>query len=63
MTPLRRSLDILRWLLPGLGVKRWLIFAVLGAILTILLISSRDSRDHATAASGSLQSAVVAQEV
>ncbi len=31
----RRSLAIARWLLPGLGVKRWLLLAVVGAVLIV----------------------------
>ncbi|GAC1595928.1 MAG: YvcK family protein [Candidatus Velthaea sp.] len=32
---MKRSINIVRWLLPGLGVKRWLIVAVLGAIIFV----------------------------
>ena len=32
---MRRSLHLARWLLPGLGVKRWLVLAVLGAALFV----------------------------
>jgi hypothetical protein len=32
---MRRSLNIARWLLPGLGVKRWLLLAVVGATLFV----------------------------
>jgi len=28
-----RSIGLARWLMPGLGVKRWLLLAVLGAVL------------------------------
>ncbi len=31
----RRTLDVLRWLLPGLGVKRWLAVAIFGGILFV----------------------------
>ncbi|MBV8368063.1 MAG: YvcK family protein [Candidatus Eremiobacteraeota bacterium] len=32
---MRRSLNLARWLVPGLGVKRWLLLAVLGAALFV----------------------------
>jgi uncharacterized cofD-like protein len=32
---LRRSLGLARWLLPGLGVKRWLLLAIVGAALFV----------------------------
>jgi uncharacterized cofD-like protein len=35
MTPLQRSIDLIRWLLPGLGVKRWLIVALVGVIMLV----------------------------
>ncbi len=35
MTPLQRSFDLIRWLLPGLGVKRWLIVAFIGGVLFV----------------------------
>jgi uncharacterized cofD-like protein len=35
LTPLRRSFDMIRWLLPGLGVKRWLIVAGVGAVVLV----------------------------
>ena len=35
LKPMQRSIDLIRWLLPGLGVKRWLIVAVFGAILLV----------------------------
>jgi uncharacterized cofD-like protein len=31
----KRPIDFVRWFLPGLGVKRWLIVAVLGAVLFV----------------------------
>jgi uncharacterized cofD-like protein len=34
-TRMRRSLGLARWLQPGLGVKRWLLLAVLGAALFV----------------------------
>ena len=33
--PVRRSLNLARWLMPGLGVKRWLLMAVVGATLFV----------------------------
>ncbi|HTW83664.1 MAG TPA: gluconeogenesis factor YvcK family protein [Candidatus Sulfotelmatobacter sp.] len=36
---LRRSLTLARWLLPGLGVKRWLLLAVIGTALFVNGIS------------------------
>jgi uncharacterized cofD-like protein len=33
--PMRRSLNLARWLMPGLGVKRWLLLAVVGATLFV----------------------------
>ena len=35
LKPMQRSIDLIRWLLPGLGVKRWLIVALFGAILLV----------------------------
>jgi uncharacterized cofD-like protein len=35
MTPLQRSIDFIRWMLPGLGVKRWLIVAVAGTVIFV----------------------------
>lgn len=35
MTPVQRSFDLIRWLLPGLGVKRWLIVAGVGALVLV----------------------------
>ncbi len=32
---MRRSLNVARWLMPGLGVKRWLLLAVVGAALFV----------------------------
>jgi uncharacterized cofD-like protein len=32
---MRRRIDFVRWFLPGLGVKRWLFVAVLGAVLFV----------------------------
>jgi uncharacterized cofD-like protein len=32
---MRRSIDLARWLLPGLGVKRWLLVAAVGATLFV----------------------------
>jgi uncharacterized cofD-like protein len=32
---MRRSLNVARWLMPGLGVKRWLLLAVVGATLFV----------------------------
>ena len=32
---MRRPIDFARWFLPGLGVKRWLVVAVLGAVLFV----------------------------
>jgi uncharacterized cofD-like protein len=32
---MKRPIDLARWFLPGLGVKRWLIVAVLGAIIFV----------------------------
>jgi uncharacterized cofD-like protein len=32
---MKRPIDLARWFLPGLGVKRWLIVAVLGAIVFV----------------------------
>jgi uncharacterized cofD-like protein len=32
---MRRSIDFVRWFLPGLGVKRWLIVAAIGAVLFV----------------------------
>ncbi|HWT05766.1 MAG TPA: hypothetical protein VN224_08415, partial [Xanthomonadales bacterium] len=32
---MRRSIDLARWLQPGLGVKRWLLLAALGATLFV----------------------------
>ena len=32
---MRRPIDFVRWFLPGLGVKRWLFVAVLGAVLFV----------------------------
>ncbi|HEX3467475.1 MAG TPA: YvcK family protein [Candidatus Elarobacter sp.] len=32
---MRRSLNLARWLMPGLGVKRWLLLAVVGATLFV----------------------------
>ena len=34
-TRMRRSLNTARWLQPGLGVKRWLLLAVVGAALFV----------------------------
>ena len=39
MKGLRRPIALARWLLPGLGVKRWLIVAALGAVLLVNGIS------------------------
>ena len=36
---MRRSLDVARWLMPGLGVKRWLLLAAVGAALFVNGIS------------------------
>jgi uncharacterized cofD-like protein len=35
MKPVQRSIDLIRWLLPGLGVKRWLIVAFIGALILV----------------------------
>jgi uncharacterized cofD-like protein len=32
---MKRPIDLMRWFLPGLGVKRWLFVAVLGAVLFV----------------------------
>jgi uncharacterized cofD-like protein len=32
---MKRPIDFVRWFMPGLGVKRWLIVAVLGAVLFV----------------------------
>jgi len=32
---MRRPIDFARWFLPGLGVKRWLVVAALGAVLFV----------------------------
>jgi len=37
--PMKRSIDLIRWFLPGLGVKRWLIVAAVGAVFFVNGIS------------------------
>ena len=32
---MRRPIDFVRWFMPGLGVKRWLVIAVFGAVLFV----------------------------
>ena len=32
---MRRPIDFMRWFMPGLGVKRWLVIAVFGAVLFV----------------------------
>ena len=39
MMRFRRPIALVRWLLPGLGVKRWLVVAALGAVLLVNGIS------------------------
>jgi len=36
---MKRSINIMRWFMPGLGVKRWLLVAILGAIVLVNGIS------------------------
>ena len=32
---MKRPIDFVRWFMPGLGVKRWLVVAVFGAVLFV----------------------------